>query len=462
MGLHSYIAQAIFILSFASASIADESPIRWDDFVTSGSVAVLEQNLLRPIWRQSRDFTAIRSKQTSYTIGVDEVLYIPVWNETPEGAQIGIDWRLENKSPGIVSSVMVDSFRPTHRSNQLSLLFKTDSKLAPYFSRPATPQIGCETRHGEKAQNLIIENVVLLSQPTAYICIQGRSIGETVIIVGERLSTINRQQYYKLASTGPNHSTGNSYVNPNLSLQIDIRVVAEAASNPKELAYAAMEIAGHFIVRPINASFEILPCKGLSVDVIAGTSLSLKPIASMDCFFDYDELKAPNKDFPPYFDDAAINVLVKQERNVSSGGQSAKIIKSASAFTHIIPRVNSGTNLTAWAKLSCPTVLYPGVRFGCRMKLADSLGNNPLDYDSRIEAASLTNGPFSYKGRAPINQTIICFEVDATAPDLSSFAISGLTIPGFRFKSQQIWIDARAERAVSVPYSDDCQAAQLP
>ena len=201
---------------FASSVWADGSPIRWDDFVISETEAVLEQNLLTPINRRAADFTEVRSTQTAYTVGVGEVLYIPVWNETAEGAQIGMNWRLENKAPNVVSSVMVERFRPTHRSNQTTLGFAKDS-AAPFYTTPAIEGIGCEERHGVSASDFVLDNIVLENEPTAFICIQGQSIGETTLLVGERASIINRQQFYELNnSIGPNVSIY-SYVNPNLS-----------------------------------------------------------------------------------------------------------------------------------------------------------------------------------------------------------------------------------------------------
>ncbi|MEJ8561652.1 hypothetical protein QTO30_10775 [Yoonia sp. GPGPB17] len=130
------VLTCVLAVAFASSVWADGSPIRWDDFVISETEAVLEQNLFTPISRRAADFTEIRSTQTAYTVGVGEVIYIPVWNETAEGAQIGMSWRLENKAPDVVSSVMVERLRPTHRSNQTTLGFAKDS-TAPFYTTPA-------------------------------------------------------------------------------------------------------------------------------------------------------------------------------------------------------------------------------------------------------------------------------------------------------------------------------------
>lgn len=453
----------LLLFTFLSAAAADDAPLRWDDFVTTGSNAVLEQRLVTPISRHSSDFTEVRSKQTSYTIGINEVLYIPVWNETPEGAQIGMGWRVENRAPNVVSSVMVEDFHPTHRSNQLSPNFR-NSNFGPYFRNPAVPQVGCEIRHGISGNNIVLDNIVLSPVPTAFICIQGRSVGETVLIVGERASTINRQEYYGLTSTGPNVSIDSSYVNPNLSLEISIRVVTEATSDPALLAHAAMEFGfGRFFVRPINSSFELLPCKDLRVFVEEGTSLSLEPFGTEKCIFTYSQLRAPDSQFPPFFDNANINVLVEQDNAVTSGGARTKITRTATAYAHVVPIVDTGSNLTAWAMLSCPTVVHRGARFGCEMRLADTTGSNASDYNSEIDAATLpTNGPYTYEGRPPTKPFVVCFEVEATAENLSSFAITGVTALGYRFRSQQIWIDNRSEQMITVPYSNDCQGAQLP
>lgn len=453
----------VLSLAFASSVWADGSPIRWDDFVISETDAVLDQNLVTPISRRTADFTEVRSTQTAYTVGVGEVLYIPVWNETAEGAQIGMSWRLENKAPNIVSSVMVERLRPTHRSNQTTLGFAKDS-TAPFYTVPAIEGIGCEERHGVSTQDFVRDNIVLENEPTAFICIQGQSTGETTLLVGERASIINRQQFYELTGTGGNVSIDNSYVNPNLSLEITINVVAGRARSKDALAYAPFVIGNSIprtlIVRPINASFDSIPCRDLRVFVDVGTSLQLTPTVSSDCIYQLRDIRAPSMQFPPYFDNADINVRVEQEIEVTSGSDSAKVIRTAASFAHVIPSVDIGSRATAWARMACPTVLFPGARFGCKLRLADTTGSPPSDADFTLNLASLpAGGGFSYVGVLASDPSVICFEVRDTVNDLSTFAVSGVTTPGFRFRSQQIWLDARAEGMIGIPYSRDCRNA---
>ncbi|MEJ8561653.1 hypothetical protein QTO30_10780 [Yoonia sp. GPGPB17] len=212
-------------------------------------------------------------------------------------------------------------------------------------------------------------------------------------MVGERASIINRQQFYELTGTGPNFSIDNSYVNPNLSLELKINVVANRTRSADALAYAPFVIANTIpstlIVRPINASFDSIPCQDLKVDVDVGTSLQLTPVGSTDCTYQLEDVRAPNKLFPPYFDNADINVRVEQEIEVTSGSDDAKIIRTATSFAHIIPIVDNGSSLTAWARLACPTVLFPGARFGCQLRLADTTGSPPSDADLTLNLASL-------------------------------------------------------------------------
>jgi hypothetical protein len=164
--------------------------------------------------------------------------------------------------------------------------------------------------------------------------------------------------------------------------------------------------------------------------------------------------------FPPYFSSADINIRVSQEIQATSGSDNVKIVRTAASFAHIIPIVDSGTSLTAWARMACPTVLFPGARFGCQLRLADTTGSSPSDADLTLNLASLPiGGAYTYVGSPPGEPSIICFEVSNTADDLSTFAVSGVTTPGFRFRSQQIWLDARAEGMIQIPYARDCRNA---
>lgn len=470
--LKKLLAQAFspvlfYIAIFPQPSMA-EVPLLWDNLTVSHpeNSDKIEPKILTRSQRRVGSFTSVVSPREKYTVILGDTIYIPVWNETAEGAGVSIVWSVDNRTPSLFSSVVAHNIQPTHRSHTLGTNHVRRGALdpLPYRSDPLT-NIGCEARHNGGIE--ITDNsrgTKGISGVSAFVCVQARSVGTGTLLIGERV--FNQESADFTFGTSNTGSSPSQYsVSGNLNREVSISVVdpVEDVVEKNILEYATLSISnGIMRVHPMNRSLNEISCdENISVEVLAGIDSVLTPISK--CAFDIKYKSGPDHQNPPFFGGSNISANVAQERELQVG--SASVIKryTARSVHRTLPFFPSPTGDAAWAIAVCPTLIFPGSVFGCKIEIRNSEGT-PAVTDARVDPQSIGSGSkVTYLGQSSKDGVYIaCFKLKDSVANLSRVDLRGTTRDEIHFRSMPIWVDEKARARVAIFHEQECQNPTLP
>ena len=456
------MAATILVLTFLLSIDTARSWTFFPGFYLSNTSSKANQGFLQPHLRDHSIHPIIIAETTSVSLEVGETALVPIFSETSDGLPIPVVWTLRN-SVSSVAVATIDQAYPYTRNGVSYALEGFRSSFAtnlagPAVSTPVQNGLGCERRFYLGKQHRFVDGTFQSSSiskrlvPTIYLCLHGREVGKTQVLVGEAFpdQEITRQKFERIVLLRP------PYLSQFSRTLIDVEVVEPTNSNRRnELTMIEIrpqrctDLECKINVVPLNRGGERLSCAKDDIQVKWHfLKVSYKFVKKDSCSILLRLRHLPLAGLPAFHRNYQIEATVEQTRTYAyklpgfSRTVNVEVVRQAFGVAFMHPVRASAGKKVAWARALCPMIVTPGSVFSCLISVVDETGNPPgFQVEFGLGEWALPKD-VEFLKIASAKPYYACFKVSEAASDAITDGISGkLSDPPIPFWSGRILIN---------------------